>query len=98
MIRLLIQNWWLLFLRGVLAIAFAIFIFVFLPFLPAPFLRQREIAANPANANCRRNGAGRNGKKTKMKIANAIARTPRRNSSHQFWISKRIISSLLAQS
>src|ERR1041385_4628881 len=40
MIRLLIQNWWLLFLRGVLAIAFAIFIFIFLPFLPAPFLRQ----------------------------------------------------------
>ena len=34
MIRLLIQNWWLLFLRGVFAIAFAIFIFVFLPLLP----------------------------------------------------------------
>lgn len=44
MIRLLIQNWWLLFLRGVLAIAFAIFIFVFLPFLPAPFLRQFAFA------------------------------------------------------
>jgi uncharacterized membrane protein HdeD (DUF308 family) len=44
MIRLLIQNWWLLFLRGVLAIAFAIFIFVFLPFLPAPFLRQLAFA------------------------------------------------------
>src|SRR6478609_8986390 len=44
MIRLLIQNWWLLFLRGLLAIAFAIFIFVFLPFLPAPFLRQFAIA------------------------------------------------------
>ncbi len=40
MIRLLIQNWWLLLLRGVLAIAFAIFIFAFLPFVPAPFLRQ----------------------------------------------------------
>jgi uncharacterized membrane protein HdeD (DUF308 family) len=44
MIRLLIQNWWLLFLRGVLAIAFAIFTFVFLPFLPAPFLRQFAFA------------------------------------------------------
>lgn len=44
MIRLLIQNWWLLFLRGVLAIAFAIFIYVFLPFLPAPFLRQFAFA------------------------------------------------------
>jgi uncharacterized membrane protein HdeD (DUF308 family) len=44
MIRLLIQNWWLLLLRGVLAIAFAIFIFVFLPFLPAPFLRQFAFA------------------------------------------------------
>jgi uncharacterized membrane protein HdeD (DUF308 family) len=44
MIRLLIQNWWLLFLRGILAIAFAIFIFVFLPFLPAPFLRQFAFA------------------------------------------------------
>lgn len=40
MIRLLIQNWWLLLLRGILAIAFAIFIFAFLPFVPAPFLRQ----------------------------------------------------------
>jgi len=44
MIRLLIQNWWLLFLRGVLALSFAIFIFVFLPFLPAPFLRQFAFA------------------------------------------------------
>jgi len=44
MIRLLIQNWWLLFLRGILAIAFAIFIFVFLPFLPALFLRQFAFA------------------------------------------------------
>jgi len=44
MIRLLIQNWWLLFLRGVLAIAFAVFIYVFLPFLPAPFLRQFAFA------------------------------------------------------
>jgi uncharacterized membrane protein HdeD (DUF308 family) len=40
MIRFLIKNWWLLFLRGVLAIAFAIFIYAFLPFLPMPFLRQ----------------------------------------------------------
>ena len=44
MIRLLIQNWWLVFLRGILAVAFAIFIFVFLPFLPAPFLRQFAFA------------------------------------------------------
>lgn len=44
MIRILIKNWWLLFLRGVLAIAFAIFIFVFLPFVPAPLLRQLAFA------------------------------------------------------
>lgn len=44
MIRLLINNWWLLFLRGVLATAFAIFIYVFLPFLPAPLLRQFAFA------------------------------------------------------
>ena len=44
MIRLLINNWWLLLLRGVLAIAFALFIYVFLPFLPAPVLRQFAFA------------------------------------------------------
>ncbi|MGB9121256.1 MAG: DUF308 domain-containing protein [Candidatus Angelobacter sp.] len=44
MIRLMIQNWWLLFLRGILAIAFAIFIFAFMPFVPAPFLRQFAFA------------------------------------------------------
>lgn len=44
MIRLLIQNWWLLFLRGVLAIAFSLFIFVFLPFVPAPLLREFAFA------------------------------------------------------
>jgi len=44
MIRILIKNWWLLFLRGILAIAFAIFIFVFLPFVPAPLLRQLAFA------------------------------------------------------
>jgi uncharacterized membrane protein HdeD (DUF308 family) len=44
MIRILIKNWWLLFLRGVLAIAFAIFIFVLLPFLPEPFLGQFAFA------------------------------------------------------
>jgi uncharacterized membrane protein HdeD (DUF308 family) len=44
MIRMLIKNWWLLFLRGVLAIAFAIFIFFFLPFVPAPLLRQLAFA------------------------------------------------------
>jgi uncharacterized membrane protein HdeD (DUF308 family) len=44
MIRMLIKNWWMLFLRGVLAIAFAIFIFAFLPFVPAPLLRQLAFA------------------------------------------------------
>lgn len=44
MIRLLINNWWLLFLRGVLAMAFGLFIYVFLPFLPAPILRQFAFA------------------------------------------------------
>jgi uncharacterized membrane protein HdeD (DUF308 family) len=44
MIRMLIKNWWMLFLRGVLAIAFAIFIFGFLPFVPAPLLRQLAFA------------------------------------------------------
>jgi len=44
MIRMLIKNWWLLFLRGIFAIAFAIFIFVFLPFVPAPLLRQLAFA------------------------------------------------------
>ncbi|HET9836970.1 MAG TPA: DUF308 domain-containing protein [Candidatus Angelobacter sp.] len=44
MIRLLIQNWWLLLVRGVFAIAFAVFIFVFLPFVPAPLLRQLAFA------------------------------------------------------
>ena len=44
MIRMLIKNWWMLFLRGALAIAFAIFIFAFLPFVPAPLLRQLAFA------------------------------------------------------
>jgi len=44
MIRMLIKNWWLLFLRGILAIAFAIFIFAFMPFVPAPLLRQLAFA------------------------------------------------------
>jgi uncharacterized membrane protein HdeD (DUF308 family) len=44
MIRLLIKNWWLLLLRGVLAVAFAIFIFVFLPFVPAPLVRELAFA------------------------------------------------------
>jgi len=44
MIRLLIQNWWLLLVRGILAVLFAIFIFVFLPFVPAPLLRQLAFA------------------------------------------------------
>ena len=44
MIRLLIQNWWLLLVRGIFAIAFAIFIYAFLPFVPAPLLRQLAFA------------------------------------------------------
>ena len=44
MIRLLIQNWWLLLVRGMFAVLFAIFIFVFLPFVPAPLLRQLAFA------------------------------------------------------
>lgn len=44
MIRLLIQNWWMLLVRGILALAFAIFIFVFMPFMPAPLLRELAFA------------------------------------------------------
>lgn len=44
MIRLLIRNWWLLFVRGIFAVIFAIFIFVFLPFVPAPLLRELAFA------------------------------------------------------
>jgi uncharacterized membrane protein HdeD (DUF308 family) len=44
MIRMLIKNWWLLLLRGIFAVAFAIFIFVFLPFVPAPLLRELAFA------------------------------------------------------
>ena len=40
MIRLLIQNWWLLLMRGIFAIAFAIFIYLLLPFMPVPLLQQ----------------------------------------------------------
>jgi uncharacterized membrane protein HdeD (DUF308 family) len=44
MIRMLIRNWWLLLLRGIFALAFAIFIFVFMPFVPAPLLRELAFA------------------------------------------------------
>ena len=44
MIRLLIRNWWLLFARGLFAVVFAISIFVFLPFVPAPLLRELAFA------------------------------------------------------
>jgi uncharacterized membrane protein HdeD (DUF308 family) len=44
MIRLLIQNWWMLLMRGALALAFAVFIFVFMPFMPAPLLRELAFA------------------------------------------------------
>src|SRR5262249_4113833 len=44
MIRLLIRNWWLLSMRGLFAVVFAISIFVFLPFVPAPLLRELAFA------------------------------------------------------
>jgi uncharacterized membrane protein HdeD (DUF308 family) len=44
MIRLLIQNWWLLLVRGIFAVVFAILIFLFLPLAPAPLLRQMAFA------------------------------------------------------
>jgi uncharacterized membrane protein HdeD (DUF308 family) len=44
MIRMLIKNWWLLLLRGILAVAFAVFIFAFLPFVPAPLVREFAFA------------------------------------------------------
>jgi uncharacterized membrane protein HdeD (DUF308 family) len=44
MIRLLIQNWWLLLIRGIFAIAFAIFIYLLLPFMPVPLLQQLAFA------------------------------------------------------
>jgi uncharacterized membrane protein HdeD (DUF308 family) len=44
MIRVLIKNWWLLLLRGVFALVFALFIFIFLPFVPAPLLRELAFA------------------------------------------------------
>jgi uncharacterized membrane protein HdeD (DUF308 family) len=44
MIRLLIQNWWLLLVRGIFAVAFAVFVFLFLPLAPAPLVRQLAFA------------------------------------------------------
>jgi uncharacterized membrane protein HdeD (DUF308 family) len=44
MIRLLIQNWWLLLVRGIFALVFAISIFALLPFVPAPLLRELAFA------------------------------------------------------
>lgn len=44
MIRMLIRNWWLLLVRGIFAVAFAIFIFAFLPFVPAPLLHELAFA------------------------------------------------------
>ena len=51
MIRLLIKNWWLLFLRGVLAIAFAIFIYVF-PAISAGALSARVRFCRPGCDIC----------------------------------------------
>ncbi len=39
MIRLLINNWWLLAIRGGFALAFAVFVFVLQPFLSTLFLK-----------------------------------------------------------
>jgi uncharacterized membrane protein HdeD (DUF308 family) len=44
MIRMLIRNWWLLLVRGIFAVLFAIFIFFFLPFVPATLLRPLAFA------------------------------------------------------
>jgi len=44
MIRMLIKNWWLLLLRGILAAVFAVFIFAFLPFVPAPLVQEFAFA------------------------------------------------------
>ena len=45
MIRTLINNWWLLLLRGAFAIAFAVFIFFFEPLFPSLFLRPMAYTA-----------------------------------------------------
>jgi uncharacterized membrane protein HdeD (DUF308 family) len=39
MVRVLINNWWLLLIRGGFAVAFAIFIFFFQPFIPTLFVQ-----------------------------------------------------------
>jgi len=44
MIRTLIRNWALVLFRGLFALAFAIFVFLFLPFVPAPLLRELAFA------------------------------------------------------
>ena len=44
MIRMLIRNWWLLLVRGIFAGFFALFIFFFLPFVPAALLRPLAFA------------------------------------------------------
>jgi uncharacterized membrane protein HdeD (DUF308 family) len=44
MIRMLIRNWWLLLVRGVFAVFFALFIFIFLPFVPPALLRPLAFA------------------------------------------------------
>lgn len=44
MIRMLIRNWWLLLVRGIFAVFFALFIFIFLPFVPPALLRPLAFA------------------------------------------------------
>ena len=44
MIRMLIRNWWILLVRGIFAVFFALFIFFFLPFVPAALLRPLAFA------------------------------------------------------
>ncbi len=45
MIRALIENWWLLLLRGVFALAFAVFIFFFQPLFPSIFFKPMAYTA-----------------------------------------------------
>jgi uncharacterized membrane protein HdeD (DUF308 family) len=45
MIRALIQNWWLLLMRGVFALVFAVFIFFFQPLFPSVFFKPMAYTA-----------------------------------------------------
>ncbi|HYX52262.1 MAG TPA: DUF308 domain-containing protein [Candidatus Limnocylindrales bacterium] len=45
MVRLLIKNWWLILLRGIVALAFGIFIFLLQPFFPSALLNPMAYTA-----------------------------------------------------